>query len=353
MVPRTEEHALQMESDEECPSSQARPTAYPWRRVSLVLAASVAVVGTVAFAQRLAVPPARLVGSFSRHGAEENAMSLVAEQITIEHEKRQAKGKTASAAPTTPACKHGHADDTPSLFCWAVMYDSDVALITSQFTGRAGIFACNDYAVIAKEEKLIGKDDCGNDFKSWQENLPTVEKGIYGVNAMTSSWLNVPVFILCWDRLLSSGKVWESDFTVKVDPDAVFFPDRLGAVLAQHVGSPIFTTNCRFWGGDQVGKLFGAIEVLSKNAIGAYKGNEDTCKNLPWQGWGEDYWMQHCMDALGIPAVGMFDEVSDGTCPLGGYAPCSQNKVVIHPKKDAGEWWECWKQSTNELVAKT
>lgn len=252
-------------------------------------------------------------------------------------------------------CRLPHADDTPSLFCWAVMYSGDEALITSQFQGRAGIFACNDYVVIAKEEKVIGKDDCGDEFKTWQENLPTVKKGHYGVDAMTSSWLNVPVFTLCWDRLIKSGEVWENDFTVKMDPDAVFFPNRLGGLLAEHKGKPAFTTNCRFWGGDQVGKLFGAVEVLSKQAIGVYKSKMDACKNLPWQGWGEDYWMQHCMNALGVPAVGIFDAVSDGTCPLGGYAPCSEQKAVFHPQKDAGQWWNCWKQSAPQektMVAK-
>merc|ERR1711972_1215129 len=119
----------------------------------------------------------------------------------------------------------------------------------------------------------------------------------------------------------------------------------LGAALAKRVGDPLYTTDCRFWAGDQVGKLFGSIEVLSKQAIGAYKTYKDKCKNLPWQRWGEDMWMQKCMDLLKIPAVGLFDQISDDTCPLGGHAACSEQKVVFHPKKDAGQWWVCWKQS--------
>jgi len=250
-----------------------------------------------------------------------------------------------SQAPAARACKTAHADDEPGLFCWAVMFPSDVALVKSQLTGKAGMFACNDYAVISQEKTLLGKDECGEEVHSWKLNLPQVKKGHYGVDAETSSWLNVPVFMPCWDAVIKSGKVWEQDFTVKLDPDAVFFPDRLAGFLEPHKGKAIFTTDCRFWGGDQVGKLFGSIEVLSKQAMGSYKGNFKTCKDLPWQGWGEDMWMQKCMDAISVPAVGMFDQVSDGTCPLGGYAPCNQNKVVFHPKKDAGQWWECWKQS--------
>jgi len=111
-------------------------------------------------------------------------------------------------------------------------------------------------------------------------------------------------------------------------------------------GKPIYTTDCRFWGGDTVGKLFGSIEVLSQQAVGTYKGSNDTCQNLGWQGWGEDMWLQNCMDAIGVPPMIIADWVTDGTCPEGGYADCGDPKwIAVHPKKDAGEWWDCWKQS--------
>lgn len=264
------------------------------------------------------------------------------------------KASSAEAAPAKAAgkCTRAHAADDPGLFCWGVMFASDRALIDSQLTGKAGMFACNDYLVISPEDHLIGKDECGEEVRTLKESLPAVEKGVYGVNAETSSWLNVPVFLKCWGKVIESGKVWKQDFTVKLDPDAVFFPARLAAVLAPHKGRPVFTTDCRYWGGDTVGKLFGSIEVLSKQAIGSYKDKAETCKGLPWQRWGEDMWMQKCMESLQIPAVGMFDHVSDNTCPLGGYASCGEAKVVFHPKKDAGQWWECWKQSDKAAVKK-
>jgi len=210
------------------------------------------------------------------------------------------------------------------------------------------LFACNDFLVIAQEEISIGKDDCGVERKTVQKKLPKTEKGMYGVNAMTSSWLNVPIFLICWDVVIASNKVWENDFTVKLDPDTVFFPGRLGYHMKEHKGKPIYTTDCRYWGGDEVGNLFGSIEVLSKQAVGAYKGKRQMCKDLDWQGWGEDYWLQHCMDAIGVGGVIIADWVTDQTCPL-VTADCSDsNLIAVHPKKDAGEWWECWKQSSPE-----
>jgi len=222
----------------------------------------------------------------------------------------------------------------------------DKPLLKSQLEGHVGMFACNDNLVIGTEEFTIGKDECGVEKKSIKKDLPKVSKGMYGVNAETSSWLNVPIFLICWDAVIESGKVWENDFTVKLDPDTVFFPGRLGYQLKQHKGKPIYTTDCRFWGGDTVGKLFGSIEVLSQQAVGTYKGSKDTCQNLGWQGWGEDMWLQNCMDAIGVPPMIIADWVTDGTCPEGGYADCGDPKwIAVHPKKDAGEWWDCWKQS--------
>jgi len=334
-----------VESDSDV-TGQAPEGFVVWRRRSAaaLLATALLIAGVVAVSP---TPPSAPGGgpraaSFRHQGVATVVLAAEVANASSTSSTSPVKAKKATS------CKSPHADDKPSLFCWAVMYPGDVALIKSQFTGRAGIFGCNDYAVISKEEMKLGKDDCDNDVHTLQEDLPTVKKGMYGVNAMTSSWLNVPVFTLCLDRLLKEGQVWENDFTVKMDPDAVFFPERLGSLLLEHKGKPMFTTNCRFWGGDQVGKLFGSIEVLSKQAIGTYKAKIDTCKNLPWQGWGEDYWMQHCMKAVGVPGVIIADQVSDNTCPQGGFGACSEQKVVFHPKKDAGQWWDCWKQSKGE-----
>jgi len=218
-------------------------------------------------------------------------------------------------------------------------------------TGRAGIFACNDFMVIAKEEETIGTDDCGVERKTVKRDLPDVKKGMYGVDgSMTSSWLNVPIFLTCWDAVIESNKVWENDFTVKVDPDTVFFPGRLGYHLKEHKDKAIYTTDCRYWGGDQAGKVFGSLEVLSKGAVGAYKNKKQECHDLPWQGWGEDYWLQHCLrDVNGLPSVILADWVADITCPLAGNPDCGdKNFIANHPHKDAGDWWSCWKQSNGE-----
>lgn len=333
---------------------QAAATFGRWsglKRAALLAAVGMAVVACASSAwrgtQRSSIPA--LVGlaakpAKAQHEATKGKQEA-AEPATAQHETQKGKEAEKEEAP----CKMEHADDKPSLFCWSVMFDGDKDLIKSQFTGRAGMFACNDFMVLGKEEMSIGKDDCGVERKTVKKDLPDVEKGMYGVNgAMTSSWLNVPIFVICWDAVIESNKVWENDFTVKVDPDTVFFPGRLGYHMKEHVGKPVYTTDCRFWGGDPVGKLFGSIEVVSKEGIGAYNGNKQTCKDLPWQGWGEDYWLDECMNAIGVPGEIIADWVTDGTCPEGGYAECSDNFIAMHPYKDSGAWWDCWKKSNPE-----
>jgi len=50
----------------------------------------------------------------------------------------------------------------------------------------------------------------------------------------TSSWLNTLVFIKAWQLVKWDGRYQKHDWTVKVDPDAVFFPERLRTVVRQH-----------------------------------------------------------------------------------------------------------------------
>merc|ERR1719499_210308 len=159
---------------------------------------------------------------------------------------------------------------------------------------------------------------------------PKVEMGKYGVGGQkTDSFLNTQTFLLAWDTLMGSGKLWPFDFVVKVDPDAVFFPDRLRKHMEKHTGENVYVPNCGKWASGP--KLYGSIEVFSTQALQTYARRVLDCKNLPWQGWGEDYYMQHCMDLIGVQMASDFDQVGDERCIA---APCSDwTKVAFHDFK--------------------
>merc|ERR1711933_301046 len=86
--------------------------------------------------------------------------------------------------------------------------------------------------------------------KSVEIASPLVGKGSLVVPGQTTnSWLNTKVFMKAWDVVISRKDYLEQSWVVKVDPDAVFFPQRLRVHLAPHTviggkSPPIYVANC-------------------------------------------------------------------------------------------------------------
>jgi hypothetical protein len=227
----------------------------------------------------------------------------------------------------------------PSLYCFSVMNRQEVQLIQEQFKRRASIFACNEYNVISNIPMSIGKDECGDEVYTWHNDVKAVPLGNLKNGQATSSFLNTETFILAWDTLLAGGKVPDHDFIVKVDPDCVFFPERLRQHLDQFTGQTVLVKNCGLYGV----KLFGALEAFSEPAIDVYRQHRDQCKEMNWRGWGEDLYMENCLTQHGVKSVEDFKEVGDGRCKA---APCSDSSVAAyHPYKDSKAYWACWEES--------
>jgi len=239
----------------------------------------------------------------------------------------------------------------PSLFCFALMQPvgPEVALMKSQFDKRAGIFACNDQVVFCHGGNLTLAALDGGLFKTQPIPKVPMKKGNVAIaGQMTNSWLNVKLFMKVFDAMIHDGRFWMYDWVVKVDPDAVFFPDRLRKhvqPLTSHEGpGNYYIRNC---GSNPWIHLMGAIEVFSKPAMQKYFNEKWKCESkLPWGGWGEDYYMEHCMDLLGIPYVNDFKQLGQSGCE---YAPCTDSwRVAFHPFKTPESWWQCWDRSTGK-----
>jgi len=227
-------------------------------------------------------------------------------------------------------------------------------LVKNQLRHNTTIFACNEYVVIARRAVFIGHDHCGRKVETWVNDVPKVSMGKNGVQGeKTNSYLNTWTFIVAWDTLIMSGRLWNHDFIVKVDPDTVFFPDRLRPYMEKHVGQCSYFRNC--WLDEEVGKrgglLYGSLEVYSKQAIGMYHEFNETCKSMKWRGWGEDLYMQKCMDKLHVPRKEGFFLIRDAMCNFPPChpcdAPCTQNdRVSFHPFKTNASWWKCWREAS-------
>jgi len=133
------------------------------------------------------------------------------------------------------------------------------------------------------------------------------------------------------------GRFWNTDWTVKADPDAVLIPDRLRWHLEQHMDRPTFILTCTKPG--MATMMFGAVEAISKDALRMYMEGRYSCENLPMDAWGEDRWLSACLSQLGAPGEEDFSLVSDGVC-FG--LSCGSGASSFHPLKSAEAWQGCY-----------
>merc|ERR1712137_1197121 len=105
-------------------------------------------------------------------------------------------------------------------------YGYEPALMQMQFAKGAGIFACDEFVVLSNDTTFTGTEDA----------LPVP---VYVINGSVNvpyggKWntaLNADVFTRAWQVVGMLGRWQYHDWTVKLDPDAVFFPDRLRKLL--------------------------------------------------------------------------------------------------------------------------
>merc|ERR550525_391885 len=82
--------------------------------------------------------------------------------------------------------------------------------------------------------------------------------------------------------------------------------------MAPHIGENVYVVNCnKFPSSPNFPMMFGAVEIFSSAAMIAYAAGSWKCgQDLPWGGWGEDYYMTHCLDYLGVGRISDFSVVA-------------------------------------------
>lgn len=246
-----------------------------------------------------------------------------------------------------PAAPPGDAPPGISLLCFAVSRSegTEFLLVLSQFHAGVGIFACDGRVLFS---------DRATDVPDTQV-LPSFWAETQVPGAFTASWVNSKGFMDAWAWIVSDGNLDAHDWVVKVDPDAVFFPDRLKVHLndgrfkdAANAEDGAFLKNC-FTPDLQ---LYGSLEVLSSRAVRALGRAVDNCRSIPdYDRMGEDMWLQKCLENIGVASVEDYDGlVADGYCP-GGPKGCESQVVAFHPFKVPAQWSDCYRQATgsNEM----
>lgn len=219
----------------------------------------------------------------------------------------------------------------PSLYCWALTRSTgeEAELIKFQKAKELSLFSCEEWSVFSD-----WAFDIGGALATPIGDL-TSQRGEWG------SWLNTMVFVKAWHSIFAVGQYRDHDWTIKVDPDALFLPDRLKVTIGAIPGDlPVFIQN-----NDKDTPMLGPVEIISRAAMHVYRMNNDitlsgtdkaVCENAYMGNSGEDGFMSGCLILLGVKQQ-YFKEVlkQDGKfCGDGKY-------VTYHPLKSMDEYTRC------------
>lgn len=220
----------------------------------------------------------------------------------------------------------------------AAGYERD--LIRFQLENRVGIFGCDDFTVYCSSTENLGEGPSGM-VTTMAINPGTGQVGSLAVPGQTTtSWLNAMSFQEVWARVAQDGRFRYQQWTVKADPDAVFFPNRLKVHLLPYGSGAWYIRNCNQYPDVQ---MLGSLEVLSFGAVDSYALAAGNCKNsLPWQGWGEDYYLQHCLDTWDVVHIDDFSILGDARCNTLRPVDCSDpTAAAFHPFKTLDDYADC------------
>lgn len=319
---------------------------------------------TAAQAPQVTSEPARTAAQTPQATPEPAATAAQTPQATSESAATAAQSPEATLEPSRVAKKEDLKVGTavvdkslaPSLFCYAVVLTAGVEqkLLATQLRRGTGIFGCHSYSVFSDHDVSLGPGGsvAGTAIPgeaAWRGPVPGSSQLV---------WHNTGVFARAWRRIQSDGIYKQYDWSVKVDPDTAFIPGILQRRLAEmhlNPSSPFYFVNCREWW-----SLQGPLEVLSRSAGERFFGGIGTCESsLPWRDWGEDWFVQHCLDMLGVEKREGFDLLDDMWChtPVGTEGrtywqlfqeqgpTCADGRPAFHPYKSTADMEACLSQA--------
>jgi hypothetical protein len=267
--------------------------------------------------------------------------------------------------PKTPSKKSQVTYSQNTLFCWEFYMDDtgttvknpELDIMRTQLFLGASIFGCEAYRVYSDVRTWIAPD------KVYTTKVEDVNGDFhFAKRKKAGTWVNSNMHIAAWKLIKDEGAWDKYDWTIKSDIDAIFIPIRLRNKLGQVevTDNGIYLENCKW----EYYGFFGALEVISHDGVGTLINNLDDCKaSLNYkegqkstgnQPWGEDLFVQRCMDLQGVDKVAAYDISTDAACQA--YRPKDQRKNTkwkpdcattktagIHHFKKPADYFECLK----------
>jgi hypothetical protein len=250
--------------------------------------------------------------------------------------------ETWSCKPLGPRLTSGLAiKGAPSLFCWSLFQTTtyEFEIMKLQLEEDAGIFQCDEFALLSTDdETLLGKTKDGKEAKTMQVEMAEITTSVDGTAG------NAKLFINCWNVLVEDGRWKHHAWIIKVDPDAVIVPYRVRDHLREHVMENVYVVNCNaFPSSPNFPMMYGSVEIYSFKAIETYAAKSQKCiddMGMMLPKWGEDYYMTHCLDHIGVGRISDFTSVGDNVCSGGSCADSAFS--AFHPFKSKDAWHNCW-----------
>jgi len=235
--------------------------------------------------------------------------------------------------------------DSSSMLCVTLMlaYSEEQEILKDQYRNKVGIFQCDKYAVYSAQVIKIGEHFTTRNI----HHSMVLEKG-----GRYNTGLDVAIFRAMWRAIILDDEYRHVSWTIKLDPDSVFFPYRLAPLLPQyadHLSEPgLYLNNCRYG-------MHGPIEVLSQNAVRTLAQVTVLCYAQFTGGChfdcyapeeGEDIWLDSCLSRFTkVKRIYNWHLLSEAACSQPWYKWCETDTVVFHPFKDTPGWMACHKRA--------
>lgn len=269
-------------------------------------------------------------------------------------------GIPANASFSVPAASQRRTD----LYCIAVYVkdtgsakpSTELALLRAQHRYGASLFGCEAWDVFSDVTVPVGSDYSTKKVIDIQNEFHQVKRKQAG------TWVNWALFFQVWLKVKEMQRWQSAGWTVKVDADAVFIPQRLRDFLSTKGDTVhgVYFENCK----DVQYGFFGNLEVLSQNATKILTERLEECHAVfapcanegcdwEWGPWGEDVFVQRCMDHHYVDKVEGFELTKDGMCEADRPASQRKNKkwhapdcsqvlaAAVHPFKKPEEYFKC------------
>lgn len=242
-------------------------------------------------------------------------------------------------------CGSPDQDSPSSVFCFSVAmpFGYEPELLAAQVQGSQGLFGC-DALQIFSNASFPG----AMDFTVLEGPIESPLGGRY------DSYLNAPTLAKAWEHIFSEGTFKLHDWVIKLDTDAVAFPERMRQVASSSCREdpcePLALNTCT-----PDSMVPGPMQAFSRAAVEQMASGFATCREqLDIEKLEEDRFMSQCLDLLNIERRYNSRALQNMDCGfedweqgllratrLNTFFICDCCHAVFHPFKTPEDWQSC------------